>query len=88
MEDSQTSRTMGLKSALPDNGTMRTLIGATAGGSDNTLRLTSSSRAQYECSRSEYRMRPIPNEGSMTLGTNSRTDGQALSLLGHHIAVS
>ena len=49
----ETCETSGLNSALDERGTMRHLIGATVGGRDRTARLTSSARAQYECSRSE-----------------------------------
>ena len=38
-----------------------------------TPRSTSCSRHQNACSRSVYRIRPNPNEGSMTFGVNSRT---------------
>lgn len=68
----QTSRSNGRNASLPDSGTIKHLMGATAGGSDNTRRSASCSRAQYECSSREYKIRPIPNDGSITFGVNSR----------------
>ena len=67
----ETFFTIGCNSELLDNGTNKTLVGATIGGSDNTPLSASSGLHQNWCSKMEYKIRPIPNEGSMTLGTNS-----------------
>jgi len=69
----------GLKSAWFDSGTMRTFMGAIAGGRLSTFLALGSSddsadcRVQKECSRRWYNILPIPKDGSMTLGVYSRT---------------
>lgn len=49
--------------------------GSVGGSRERTPRSMSCSRAQKLCSSSAYRMRPRPNEGSMTFGVYSRTRG-------------
>lgn len=67
------SRTNGAKSALPLNGNTEHLIGAITAGNEKYDRASSPSLDWKRCSNNEYMMRPMPNDGSITLGVNSST---------------
>lgn len=80
---------MGVKDGFVERGTRRTFVGVIEGGSERacmyivswfvllgielTPRAISCGRCQYTCSRRQYRIRPMPKDGSMTLGVYSRT---------------
>ncbi len=62
-----------MNSSLLLIGRIRTFVGAIGTGKDSRARCWSSCRVEKECSSRQYKIRPIPNEGSITLGINSLT---------------
>ena len=62
--------------SLPLRGSTEHEIGATTAGSASHALCSSPSRTLKECSSMAYRIRPMPNEGSITDGMTSTTGGR------------